>query len=337
VNLRVFQSIALGQAFVGTIAPTSWRRSIDLSAGSWQGNGTLYGSLDYLSNIFNTYLAYHIEEAVGQKTWEGLMYEMELTTGGITRRRSLDDLANAVKVTYINTSDTQAETTFTIDDESIKQFGRKEEIITGEQISSTTAGYKADTFLQRMAWATPLPTRIAKQSNAAKLDFKIFGYAFTANWRYVTAADDATGNASAWVSNIIGTDLEFISSGTINTNTTQVKRTTPTAARCWNILQDMAEVGDSNSAPWRVYIDLERNLIYEQIDTEISGFIYNGEFYSDQRARKAINPWLLQPGIYRDISNTFAPVQPTAWLADPRDVLVTGIEVDQNGTVRPKL
>ena len=103
---------------------------------------------------------------------------------------------------------------------------------------------------------------------------------------------------------------------------------------------DLIDLGDSAYAPWRVYLDLERNLSYEQLSTEIQGFLRNGEFHTSENARIsayfAVNAWTLQPGIYRDISG-YNSNKPNMWLEDSRDILVTGIEVDINGVAKPIL
>src|SRR3990167_3301456 len=88
-----------------TLRAQGWRRSIRAVGGYWQGEFTLHGTPNDLSRFFYEYLGYHLEErSAGHKTWEGLVYEMELTTDGVTRRRTLDALYNHVRVKYRSTT-----------------------------------------------------------------------------------------------------------------------------------------------------------------------------------------------------------------------------------------
>ena len=340
MELKIFQSIAQGQAYVTQITPKSWSRSIRLIGGPWIGKLSIVASQARLFEIFSNWLGYHLEEHTGTKTWEGMIYEMEYTLGGITRRISLDDVANAIKTTYIDETDTSTETSFQTLTKSIEWFGRKEEIVTADQTPAAAAVELANTELTKHGWEIPKPVNINSRYAPPTLKILVCGYSFTANWRFVTAADDATGNVDAWISNIISTDLEFINSGTINTNTVQIKRTCPTPTRCWNLLMDLIDLGDSAYAPWRIFLDIDRNLTYEQLSTEIQGYLKNGEFHTSEDALVSayfsVNPWSLQPGIYRDISG-YNSNKPNMWLSDSRDVLVTGIEVDINGIVKPTL
>lgn len=82
-----------------------WRRSIRAVGGFWQGSFYLTSEqmgASALRNAFDNWLAFHVEERLGSAvTWEGLVYELELTHEGVRQRRSLDLVQNAARTTYV--------------------------------------------------------------------------------------------------------------------------------------------------------------------------------------------------------------------------------------------
>jgi len=91
------------QTFLGSLGKLArgWKRSIRSSGGFWQGSFTVAGDEATLRGYFNSWLGLHLAERYGAMTsWEGMQYELELQHAGLIRRRSLEDLANAVRATY---------------------------------------------------------------------------------------------------------------------------------------------------------------------------------------------------------------------------------------------
>jgi len=85
-----------------------WRDSIQDIGGFWQGSGTFWtGKEDpFVSRIdaiglFMSGLGYHIVRSqAGRSCWEGRISALELTLDGMTIRRSLENLANNIKIIY---------------------------------------------------------------------------------------------------------------------------------------------------------------------------------------------------------------------------------------------
>ena len=70
--------------------------------GYWRGSFIITGDQARLAKFFYERLACHlVERWGGMVTWEGMIYEMDLTIGGTTRRRSLDLMANYVTASYL--------------------------------------------------------------------------------------------------------------------------------------------------------------------------------------------------------------------------------------------
>ena len=98
-TLRLFKPVIDDQAFVIALTNTAqkWRRSIRNTGGFWRGSFTLTGDPEQLKEWYDTWMGYHLEERTDNAiSWEGLVYQMDLRLGGITRRRSFDLMTNAV-------------------------------------------------------------------------------------------------------------------------------------------------------------------------------------------------------------------------------------------------
>jgi len=91
-TLRLFTGVKQGLGYVTDIsrAAQDWKRTIRLQGGFWQGSFRVEGTLAELQEWFFNRLGYHVEErSGGAVTWEGMIYELELTAHGVRRRRSL--------------------------------------------------------------------------------------------------------------------------------------------------------------------------------------------------------------------------------------------------------
>src|SRR3990167_7444227 len=133
----------------------NWRRSIRRDGGYWMGSFTIDADPIYMGKFFNEYLGFHLEEIAGGKTWEGLIYEMDLTINGITRRRSLDMLYNYVQVKYNDETDTNQESTASSNAASLARYGRREEFLLLDNYPQAAAEQQRDAFLKENAWPWP--------------------------------------------------------------------------------------------------------------------------------------------------------------------------------------
>jgi hypothetical protein len=308
----------------------TWRRSIRARRGPWLGTFRLYGDEPYLRKWFHEYLAFHIEERSQGITWEGLVWEMEYAHQGVTRRRSLDTVQNAVKAIYTDTADAVAESSWATQAQSLGLYGRMEEILIMDNYPQATAEGRRDKVLAERAWPWARPVG-GRRGGDTYLDVSVAGYIFTANNKYVTSADGATGNASAWVSSIVSTDLQFLTAGKIGTNTFQMQRTLNVPQRAGDTLFEIAEIGDNSQVPWRFYADVGRVVHYVPFDTTPRYFLRNGEFYTSTSLKQTISPWEMEPGVIRDMDYPVRGPEQGSWLDDVRDILLEEITASENG------
>jgi hypothetical protein len=92
----------------------------------------------------------------------------------------------------------------------------------------------------------------------------------------------------------------------------------------------MADLGDANALPWRAWVDIGRKLYFEPIDVtpvyqERPGglHLYNGE--------KVTVPWLVRPGVVRDMTYPIGRDEPGSFLSDCRDTWIEEVEVSAKG------
>ena len=318
-----------------------WRRSIRGVGGYWQGEFTLYGDLSDLAHFFYHNLSCHVEEySGGHKTWEGMVYEMELTTDGTSRRRTFDTLYNHVRVRYRTPDNTIALTSAVSNTASIQVHGRREQIWPLDGQDTTPAETVRDSILSDFQWprARTTGTTLGLVGEAS-LFVRVCGYVFTANWRYESAGDDTDDDLSTWMSEIISTDCPFLTEGKIQSNTTQVRKETRIEMRAWDVITKLLELGisdGSNDVPARVYVDNGRYFYYEQIRTEPNYFKRGGGFYTAAGSNIETDPWQVKPAVVRDLTYPLKSYEIDSWLTDARDYYMSEVDVwdNEDGTAR---
>lgn len=314
-----------------TTRAKNWRRTKRANGGDWLGTFRLYDSEAVLRTWFNERLGFHFEERYGLVTWEGMIWEMEYTHLGISRRRSLDGVANAVKALYTDETDTIQESTWATQAQSLAQYGRMEELIVMDGYPQATAEGRRDKVLAERAWPAAKPVG-GRRSRESYLDVTVAGYIFTGNNLYVTAADGLPGNANVWIENIVGTDLEFFSAGRIATNAFQVIRELTVPQRAMETLTEIAELGDNSQVPWRIFSETGRRLSYQQVDKTPRYYLHSGKIYDSSALKTEVAPWLMEAGVVvRDMEYPVSSPEQGAWLDDGRDIYLEEITASEGG------
>ena len=307
-----------------------WRRSIRAQGGYWQGSFSMRGSLDDLQQVFYYWLGLRVKEiSGGQTTWDGMIYEMDLTYHGVTRRRSLDLMCNYVTVFYEDDEGETQNTTAVTNTDSIQHYGRYEGMWTLDTISQTAAEAFGNTRLKELGWPLQRVVGVRPgeiESNEAILDVVCCGYIFTANWRFEQVGDGSQDNLSDWISEILTTDCEFLEPGIVNENTLQVYKANSQPRRCWDVMLELAAIGDSSSNPWRIYCGNDRLVHYEQISATKKYYLRDGKLRGPFSSEVLANPWTVTPAVVRDADYPIAGSQNGGWLIDNRDFYVEEVE-----------
>ena len=143
-----------------------WKRKIIAGNIPWDGEilmdtSTDRVTLDYMTQWFENRLMYRVLELVGAyATSEWLVWEMELTSDGLVQTLNMDDVWNAVKVVYTDTSGNRQETDYFIDQTSIDRYLRRELILTLDQVSAAQAISEAESVLANSSFPYPKVVRI---------------------------------------------------------------------------------------------------------------------------------------------------------------------------------
>lgn len=141
------------------------------------------------------------------------------------------------------------------------------------------------------------------------------------------------GPASSWISDIVTTDCEFLTVGAIDSNPLQVNRMLTNNMRCWDVIQDLTDLGDTGGDPWHCWVDTQNLVHYRQIDTTPRYYVRAGGVYDSIGGRVTVNPWLCQPGVIRDMSSPVKRTEYDGWLLDVRDVYAEEVEVTAGASV----
>lgn len=330
-SLRLFEPVITGSGFDQDLTKKAENWSRSWLHGPWQGSFEMYGDDQVLADFFYSRLGYHVSEKFGGNvTWEGLVYEMDLEIDGSIRRRSYEKLMNAVKAYYIDETNASQATVWYSQAQSIGRYGRREQIESMNGYPAASAQGRAQAVLARQAWPWARQVSISGNIGRPKLTVSVAGYAFTANFKFVSAVDGATGNLSTWIENIAGTDLQFLSIGKIATNTVQVTRLLSVPQRAWDAMMDLAEIGDTSYNPWRLHVTIGRKLVFEQLAVTPQ-YYWQGKLVNGVGARQEVNPWLVRPAVVRDMSWPVHKTEPGSVFADARDAWIEQVEAGPNG------
>lgn len=285
-----------------------WRRSIRSMGGYWQGSFSM--DLDYHDAIFAfaNWIGYNITEyTAGQRTWEGQIVEMDMVFRGVARRISLDLLRNYITVEYLDQDGEKQVTAAGENTQSTDQFLRYEGIVTVDGMDSTAAAALRDTQLKQWSWpyvhflgADVEPLEHSTLTRA-QINVTVAGYIHTANRKFQATGDGTADNVSDWIEEILTNDCEFLHPGIIAANTLQVYKNTSQPRRCWDLMQELCQLGDSSNNLYRVYCGLDGVVSYQPISTTIGYYLKLGVLYSPHGNRE-INPWFVQPAVVQDWS-----------------------------------
>lgn len=331
-TLLVFNSIKLGGGYVADLTSyvRDWRRTIRLQGGYWIGNMTIVRPLSELIEMFYEWLGYHVEERVGGAvTWEGMIYEMTLNTGFTARTRSLNDMYNYVTTTYMGNNKVQTSSAAQVVN-SINRYGRRETLLSYDQLDSTSAIKLRDRYLSEHAWPWPRPAY--SQPGEASLEIIVCGYIFTANWRYTTTADGKSSTVQDWIKSIVETDLsEFLVNRWVAPNSLAIQRSLQTPTRCWDQILNLVSLGDPDSRLYRALVKSGREFHYGPVDLTPLYYIVKGQLVTGVGSTmQAVHPCSVQPGVYRDMDWPQARSEPGSALYDGRDMLIEEISYGIN-------
>jgi hypothetical protein len=230
---------------------------------------------------------------------------------------------------YTDEDGNDALTAYYTDATSIARYGRRELLLYMRNANSAAAIAAAQTALLEMKEPWPRPVSLDPES-PDQLDVLCVGVVFTAQNKFVgaTTLDGTTGNLSAVISDIATNDCEFLSSGSITTNTIQYKRSLPQPVRAWDLITELTNIGDGTD-PFRAWVTHNDALNYAVADNE-PRYLWQGQnrgLVTKAGSFSRSDAWAMEPAVLRDMSRPSGPAIPGSFLTDSRDSWIYEVEM----------
>lgn len=313
----------------------NWKHSTRAVGGYWLGSFNLLSQnigQQGLIKWYEEYLGDHVQETTfGMTSWEGLIYEMTLNLDGVQYRRTLDKewFHNKVKVLYRDEGE-QADTGWSENTDSSDEYGELQYIDSISEATSAAATALRDTRLADFGFPR---SRIvgglefsgkARKRTTDNLQVTVAGYVTTMNWRYRESSIVATA-ASTALEDLVD-DSEFVTAGTIDTNSMEIDEDCATPQRLWDAVEDIIAQGDASGNRWVGGVYEDRRFDYNQGASEVKYYIRDGVLVS--HAGIPVIPSQLNPDFI--LRNARAPTGGTpiggnVW-DDPRNAWITEVE-----------
>lgn len=319
-----------------TTIARNWKRSTRAIGGYWLGSCDLSGmdiSRQELLKWYEKYLGNHVKETTfGLLSWEGLIYEMTLTLDGVQYRRTLDRewFHNKVKVLYRDAG-VQADTGWSENTDSSDEYGEMQYIDTISEAVAAAATALRDTRLADFGF--PRSRMVGgfefggepRERTVDSLQVTVAGYVATLNWCCRESSIAATA-ANTAVEDLVD-DSEFVTAGTIDTNSMNVDVDCSNPQRLWDAIEDIIGQGDASGNRWVGGVFEDREFDYNQGATEVKYYLRNGTLIG--LANSTVFPSMLKPDfIIRNAnapSGSGTPIGGNAW-DDPRNAWITEVE-----------
>lgn len=309
-----------------TGAALRYQRSIRRQGGFWAASWEMKPStgvpLRLLEAWFDNKLGHVIyERSAGLTTWRGLIWSMDLAVDGWKSRKDLGKVWNAVKVVY-TTDQATASTDWFTNPTSIARYGRREYIIPLDGVTQETAEAEAQKTLIESSDAWARPAGVGKDIQDG-LRVEAVGFVFTANNKYVTAGDGTEDDLSTFFSEIVAADCEFLTLGSITSNTTQVRKSFQTPMRAWDALLHLTMVG-SVSAPFLTEVDANDFIHFRQASNE-PAYLWQGKEKGLTTRGGAAATWAAKPSVIRNMKQRPSTSIPNTFLQQDRDAWISEI------------
>lgn len=279
----------------------------------------------YLREWYNNRLMFRLDEQYGGTlTWQGVIWEMELLLDGVRKRRSIENLWNAIRTDYTDSSGASLSTAWFTNDDSIKRYGRREQIIRMDNVASAEAEAEAQSELTKLSepWSEFVGIDVKGDEG---LSVTAVGDIFTANNKYTTVATGSPGSASSFITTILNTDCQFLSANSISTNSLVVTKALTRPMRVWDLLLRLTERGD-DTVPYRIWVSGGGKVNYAPLDNNVL-LQWNGRDRGMTFRAGGSAGWNAIPGVLRDMTEQSGTPIPGSFLQDRRDSWIDQIEM----------
>jgi hypothetical protein len=233
----------------------------------------------------------------------------------------------------------------------IAAWGKKELKLTSDNLPKDAADAYAESQLRLSHDPWPRALSIG-QATTAELRVYVAGYVHTANWMYVEEGDNSEDNMYTWLGEIVGTttgisplhggtdagagDCQYLSANRIALNSTQVNKKPSLDSRAWDVIMENVVLGDSSQNIYRAYVTTGRRFNMDVVSFTPTYYIKGGKIYDGVAETTPVNPWSVQPAVFRDMDYTVSQEPYDSPFQDIRDTWVDEIVVHSDGRIVPK-
>jgi len=244
--------------------------------------------------------------------------------------------------------DTQFETAYATQDQSIHEYGRKEIKIDAGYTSQTNAEAKRDRYLAERSWpwSRTIATYHEPEEIPADLWVYVTGYAYTMQYKYVSANAAGSTTLTTLLNNIISNDFDFLTAVRMapeQTGFTSLVQDAITPAtgviteRAGAAARRLVDMGDTDSLPYLLYVIEDRMIVYELLSTAVKYYRRAGRYSNNIGGTIHTTSRQYRPGVIRRMDQPVGFLEPGSLLTDRRDMLVGSMEIDDLGLVRVTL
>ena len=213
---------------------------------------------------------------------------------------------------------------------SVNAFGTKEMSIDGQEMGPTETARAVTNYLNEQAF--PRLERLPQRGSGdrmAILEGAAIGYGLTTGWVYTKEKMfDSNKEAATLLGTLLG-ESEYFDSVVVSANT-ELIRLSMKEARLRQSIEDVV-TGAGNGSYWRVYVRPGRVAVFEEVDFSPKYYLQGGELRSSLNG-PIVDPYLVVPGIVRDVAYPRGAPYPNSPYQDRRDFMMDEVVVE-NGSL----
>lgn len=352
-TLNLYQKPKRGNKFLGRYRIHQYVHTISAVGGYDTASCTILlrsrsEAFDFLEDHIGNRVAIFADDPT-RPIWEGFINRMTFNLGKLAYTISLDEMFNALLVTYTDEYTTPgtpaiAHTAVAPQLTSQNIYGFKQGAIDLgiQRVASGKPNALRDTVINIRGWPQ---ASIRQEGDGVAVSLELLGFYHTLKWQLYTNNSGSVTNSYAFITSFI---LPIVNNGStyfsitdfaeITNNTTSVPRGDPGGKTLWDALRGIQESGDTTGEPYVIGVTPTdpntggRRLYYRPANFDIAYKVRNSDgMIFRNRYGKPIPPWLVQPD--RVVRVTDALVEYGLPGDDPRDTYLNVVEYDSERQV----
>lgn len=218
--------------------------------------------------------------------------------------------------------------------QSIDRYGTKEMIVDGGEHGYDLLSGEAplrDTFWAAHIWPRLKRLSQAGREGTAVLEGVAVGYGHTLDWLY--SSEEGNGSFQ-YVSDYVAAQFgegEYIANVTVESNSQEVFPKDGRLRIKERIEEALTNAAADFQTPWHVYVAIGRRGLLKPVSFSPKYYLQKGELRNSLNG-PIVNPYLVVPGVVRDVAYPSGADDPDSPYEDARDFFMSEVVVD-NGSL----